>query len=67
MAESFIGFLMPVSRYIYLALTLIISVRVLIAMFAKKVTDPERGRLISKITGESVPLYDRRRAQFRRT
>lgn len=59
MAESFIGFLMPVSRYIYLALTLIISVRVLIAMFAKKVTDPERGRLISKITGESVPLYDR--------
>lgn len=59
MASAIIDFICPASRYIYLAITLYVSVRVIIAMFAKKVTDPVRGYLISNITGDSIPLYDR--------
>ncbi len=59
MAASIIELLTPASRYIYLAITLFVAVRVIIAMFAKKVTDPVRGYLVSSVTGEDLPLYDR--------
>lgn len=59
MAASIIELLTPASRYIYLAITLFVAVRVIIAMFAKKVTDPVRGYLVSSVTGEGLPLYDR--------
>lgn len=59
MAASIIELLTPASRYIYLVITLFVAVRVIIAMFAKKVTDPVRGYLVSSVTGEGLPLYDR--------
>lgn len=54
-----IDFIIPASRYIYLFIALFVSVRVIIAMFSKKVSDPVRGHLVNAINGEKTPLYDR--------
>ncbi len=57
--QEFIDFLVTPARYIMLAIVLYIVVRMLLAMFFKKTTDPLRGKLINTITNESVSLYDR--------
>ena len=51
--------LVTVSRYVYLLIALYVSVRVVIAMFSKKVSDPVRGHLVNVINGEKTALYDR--------
>ncbi len=55
---SIVEMLTPASRYIFLAIALYIVVRVILAMFFKKTSYPERGKLINTITGEGIPLYD---------
>ncbi len=42
-----------------LAIILFVSVRVIVAMFAKKVTNPVRGKLTGVVARGSVNLYDR--------
>lgn len=56
---SFIDALSPFFRYLMLAITLFVTVRLIVALFCKKVTDPVRGKLINNITQEAIPLYDR--------
>ena len=56
---SFIDALSPFFRYLMLAIALFVTVRLIIALFCKKVTDPVRGKLINNITQEAIPLYDR--------
>ena len=56
---NFIDALSPFFRYLMLAIALFVTVRLIIALFCKKVTDPVRGKLINNITQEAIPLYDR--------
>ena len=53
------GFLASALRYVMLAITLFVSVRVIVAMFCKKVTDPVRGKLTGVVARSTVNLYDR--------
>lgn len=57
--EGLYGLTVDVSRYIYLAVSLYMIIRIAVAMFFKKTTDPVRGKLIDLATGSSVSLYDR--------
>ncbi len=56
--EGFILGLTTVSRYALLIIALYVVVRVVLAMFFKKATNPVRGRLINDITGEVITLRD---------
>ena len=56
---SFIDVLSPFFRYLMLAIALYVTVRLIVALFCKKVTDPVRGKLINNVTAEATPLYDR--------
>lgn len=56
---NIIDALSPFFRYLMLAIALYVTVRLVIALFCKKVTDPVRGKLINNITAEAIPLYDR--------
>lgn len=42
-----------------LGIALFVTVRMLVALFCKKVSDPLRAKLVNTITGEGIPLYDR--------
>ncbi len=57
--QTFIEAIAPGLRYVMLAVIVYIVVRLLIAMFTKKTSDPIRGKLVSTVTGESITLYDR--------
>lgn len=57
--QAFIGAISPYLRYAMLAVTLFVTVRLLVALFCKKTTDPIRGKLVNTITGDSLLLYDR--------
>ena len=54
-----IGAVAPVLRYAMLGIVLFVVIRMLVALFCKKTTDPIRAKLINSITGEGLPLYDR--------
>lgn len=56
--QGFYGFAVEYSRYIYLAAALYIVIRLALAMFFKRTSNPVRGRLINTITGDAVPLFD---------
>lgn len=56
--QGFYGFAVEYSRYIYLAAALYIVIRLALAMFFKRTSNPVRGRLINTVTGEAVPLFD---------
>ncbi len=49
----------PLLRYAMLGIVLFVVIRMLIALFCKKTTDPVRAKLINSITGEGISLYDR--------
>ncbi len=49
----------PIFRYLMLGIALFVVIRMLVALFCKKTTDPVRAKLINSITGEGIPLYDR--------
>lgn len=49
----------PYMRYIMLGIVLYVVLRMLLAMFFKKTTDPIRGKLVNDISGEEIKLYDR--------
>lgn len=49
----------PALRYAMLGIVLFVVIRMLVALFCKKTTDPLRAKLINSITGEGLPLYDR--------
>ncbi len=49
----------PALRYAMLGIVLFVVIRMLVALFCKKTTDPVRAKLINSITGEGLPLYDR--------
>lgn len=57
--ESFIVALAPAMRYIMLGIALYVVVRMLLAMFFKKTTDPVRARLVNVVTDEVISLYER--------
>ena len=56
--ESFFDAFITVSRYALLFIALFVVIRVVLAMFFKKATNPVRGRLINEITGEVITLRD---------
>lgn len=56
--EGFIDAFITVSRYALLLIALYVIVRVILAMFFKKATNPIRGRLVNDITGEVITLRD---------
>ncbi len=56
---EFISTIAPVLRYAMLGIVLFVVIRMLVALFCKKTTDPIRAKLINSITGEGLPLYDR--------
>ncbi len=56
---EFISAIAPALRYIMLGIVLFVVIRMLVALFCKKTTDPIRAKLINSITGEGLPLYDR--------
>lgn len=56
--EGFILSLTTVSRYALLIIALYVVVRVVLAMFFKKATNPVRGRLVNDVTGEVITLRD---------
>lgn len=49
----------PAMRYIMLGIVLFVAVRMLVAMFFKKTTDPIRAKLVNTVTNESLSLYER--------
>lgn len=49
----------PALRYIMLGIVLFVAVRMLVAMFFKKTTDPVRAKLVNTITNEAISLYER--------
>ncbi len=55
---GFFDALITVSRYALLLIALFVVIRVVLAMFFKKATNPVRGRLINEITGEVITLRD---------
>ena len=56
---DFISAVAPGLRYAMLGIVLFVVVRMLVALFCKKTTDPVRAKLINTITGEGLSLYDR--------
>ncbi|MBE6800806.1 MAG: FHA domain-containing protein [Ruminococcaceae bacterium] len=56
---EFISTVAPVLRYAMLGIVLFVVIRMLVALFCKKTTDPIRAKLVNSITGEGLPLYDR--------
>lgn len=56
---EFVNVIAPFLRYLMLGITLFVVIRMLVALFCKKTTDPLRAKLINSITGEGLPLYDR--------
>lgn len=56
---EFINAIAPFLRYAMLGIVLFVVIRMLVALFCKKTTDPIRAKLINSITGEGLPLYDR--------
>ncbi len=56
--EGFILSLTTVSRYALLIIALYVVVRVVLAIFFKKATNPVRGRLVNDVTGEVITLRD---------
>ena len=56
---EFITAITPVLRYAMLGIVLFVVIRMLIALFCKKTTDPIRAKLVNSITNEGLPLYDR--------
>lgn len=56
---EFISAVAPFLRYAMLGIVLFVVIRMLVALFCKKTTDPLRAKLINSITGEGLPLYDR--------
>ncbi len=49
----------PFFRYLMLGIALYVVIRMLVALFCKKTTDPVRAKLVNSITGEGIALYDR--------
>lgn len=49
----------PAMRYIMLGIVLFVALRMLVAMFFKKTTDPIRAKLVNTVTDEAVSLYER--------
>ena len=49
----------PVLRYAMLGIVLFVIIRMLVALFCKKTTDPVRAKLMNSITDEGLNLYDR--------
>ena len=56
---EFITAIAPVLRYAMLGIVLFVVIRMLVALFCKKTTDPIRAKLVNSITNEGLPLYDR--------
>ena len=56
---EFITAITPALRYAMLGIVLFVVIRMLVALFCKKTTDPIRAQLVNSITGEGLPLYDR--------
>lgn len=56
---EFVSTVAPVLRYAMLGIVLLVVIRMLVALFCKKTTDPVRAKLVNSITGEGLPLYDR--------
>ena len=56
---EFITNITPALRYAMLGIVLFVVIRMLVALFCKKTTDPIRAKLVNSITGEGLPLYDR--------
>ena len=56
---EFITTITPALRYAMLGIVLFVVIRMLVALFCKKTTDPIRAKLVNSITGEGLPLYDR--------
>lgn len=56
---EFITAIAPGLRYAMLGIVLFVIIRMLVALFCKKTTDPIRAKLINSITGEGLSLYDR--------
>ena len=56
---EFVSTVAPVLRYAMLGIVLFVVIRMLVALFCKKTTDPVRAKLVNSITGEGLPLYDR--------
>ena len=57
--NAFAVLLGPALRYIMLGITAYVVVRMLLALFFKKTTDPVRAKLVNEVTNESVSLYER--------
>ncbi len=57
--SSFAAFLAPSLRYVMLGIALYVAVRMVLALFFKKTTDPIRAKLVSDLTNESISLYER--------
>ena len=49
----------PAMRYIMLGIVLFVAVRMLVAMFFKKTTDPIRAKHANTVTSEALSLYER--------
>ncbi len=56
---EFINVAAPFFRYVMLGIVLYVTVRMLVAMFSKKTTDPLRAKLVNTVTGEGIAIYDR--------
>lgn len=56
---GFVEALAPYLRYVMLGLVLFVIIRVIVALFTKKSSDPIRAKLVNTITGEAINLYDR--------
>ena len=56
---EFITAITPALRYAMLGIVLFVVIRMLVALFCKKTTDPIRAKLVNSITCEGLPLYDR--------
>lgn len=57
--QEFILSMMPFFRYAMLFIVLYIVVRMLLAMFCKKTTDPIRAKLVNTVTNEKISLRER--------
>lgn len=57
--EAIVTFMASGMRYLMLLIVLYVVVRMLLALFFKKTTDPVRGKLVNSITDEEIFLYDR--------
>lgn len=57
--NAFAVLLAPSLRYIMLGITVYVVVRMLLALFFKKTTDPIRAKLVNNVTNESISLYER--------